>query len=328
MGMFDGASKSIGGGGSGGGGLLNQATGGAVGQTAGGILFGPLGAAYGGYKGLQTGGTGLGGETPGYNPSDVARPGAPGFGSIFNSPGQLGFQYQMSGKTATMDTAPSLVGQFDQRLGGVNINQGAINGMRGEALRTGPSAWLNSEMSRNNAQLGNDLSNTAQSAAGQAAMARSNLAMKHGLSSGAAERIGMQSGRDAMAQQQQLRASNALGNMSLNSQDQQNRLGMLNNLAGQEANYAGFDLNKQLATLGQASKEQTAQNAANQYNTGLRNQATMFDIGNSVQDRTGQNAYNQGMYGQGMNEWAANQQANAIANNKTSGGLLSFLGMG
>lgn len=107
---------------------------------------------------------------------------------------------------------------------------------RGEALRSGPSTW--SGLARN--QLSGDEAvqrdalnaNAASSAAG----ARSQVAMRGGLSGGASERLAASSNRDAMMANQGL-AAHALGSRNqIATTDEANRIKMLRDLPEMEIN--------------------------------------------------------------------------------------------
>lgn len=301
-----------------------------LGFAAGGVPGAMLGYGASNTPNMFTGPgvAGMAGQGPSYDPNAVnqGKPGSPNFWSPMDQgTGQLQDKYSLADKIQQMQPAGSIQGQVDQRLAGANVNQDALQGMRDYALGSGNSPWLNSALAQSQAQLGQNLSDTAANSAGNAANARSNLAMSHGLSGGAAERLGTQADRDSMAAQQGLRSQNMLGNMNLQTQEQAGKLGMLGQLAGAEQNLGQFNLNKTGMGINQMGTEQQMQNQANMYNTQAANAAQGTDLQTKLGTLGAQNQFNQTQYGQQMADWAAQQQAAATAGNQTSGGLLDKL---
>lgn len=112
--------------------------------------------------------------------------------------------------------------------------------------------------------------------------ARSNLAMKGGLDSGAAERIAKDSATNALDLSQQAEAAGNRNMVDIRMQDEDRRLAGLDNAAAMNSNSAG-----QLF--------------------GMRNQ----NMQNRIGENTRRNAYNMNNYNQQMQAWAAGKQANA-----------------
>lgn len=160
-----------------------------------------------------------------------------------------------------------------------------FNQMRDEALRKGPSAWLN--MSKANNALGlqtkkeaaeaEQLSGTAQS--------RDQLASIGGLTSGARERTAEQGQKNLMAMDQDLSRQETQSDLSMGVQDESNRVGQLNNL-----------------TTAEEGKQKDWQTAA------------AADVTNAISEKARLNDYNMKQYQARMDALAANNQANATAN--------------
>jgi len=115
-----------------------------------------------------------------------------------------------------------------------NLNTQGMDKYRQEALRTGPSAWsglARTQLAGDEATQQDTMRNAAASGA---AGARSQLAMRGGLSGGAGERIATSSNRDAMTGQQAV-AGQALSNRNqIATTDEANRQKQLQALPGME----------------------------------------------------------------------------------------------
>src|SRR3954471_9294889 len=138
-----------------------------VGKIAGGALGGPVGLAAG-WAFDSKKGPFSNSQPPGY--SD--QPERPNYVPGYNYPG--------------METEQTL----GNRLNSLQMDPRGMNQFRGEALRSGPSAWANLQLAQSGQQAGFDHQRAAETAASQGATQRANLAMRGGLSGGARERIG------------------------------------------------------------------------------------------------------------------------------------------
>lgn len=215
--------------------MANMYTGGLYGS-----VFGPVGTVGGAAWGGGGGGegmkwTGEGSGIPGFaeqgtwwdpaglfaKPKPIslpnrADPTRPGYNPTFDA--------------STMSLAPMAA----SITGGIMPDTRGIEKFRGEALREGPSNW--SKLARN--QLAGDEAIqrdalTGRAAAG-AAGARTQLAMRGGLTGGAAERLAAGSARDSMVEGQGL-AAHALGARNqIATTDEGNRIKMLTQLPGME----------------------------------------------------------------------------------------------
>jgi len=161
----------------------------------------------------------------------------------------------------------------------------AINSMRETALRAPGEQSKWAEMAQANA--GNQI---AKQQAGQLAGAQSGLAMQGGLRTGARERLASQSMQSGLMNKQ-----NAFNQIA--GQDEQNRLGQLGQLVGQEGNLAQYQTGLQSGNIGRATSE------------------------------IGQNrAYDMNRYNEAMKAWAAQQSANAIPQTEDKGFLGNLMG--
>jgi hypothetical protein len=260
-------------------------------------------------------------------------PKQPDFKSSTNSNGTIQNQYDLTKKLQSLGNVQSIVPQIDQRLSGVNQDTSGLDALKQEALRTGPSAWMQNELARNQAQTNYQLGDINSQGMNAAANARAQLAAKNGLSSGAAERLAGGANKNIMAEQQNLRRTSDLGNMALSSQDQLNKLQAISQLTPAQQQAAQFNLSKASIPIQQLQNEQGINNARQTGNVNTANSANQYNIQNALQDLGNQNAYNANAYNQQMSAWGAGQTANAMQNaaNQPNPGLLGmggFLGTG
>lgn len=172
----------------------------------------------------------------------------------------------------------------------------AMNQFREEALRQGPSAWLNQANDRQSLLDLTSRERARKEGAGQAAEGASRLAMSGGLSSGARERLQKEAARNAMMRSQEIGRQGDLNRMQSGIQDEQNRVGMLGQVVGMQNQAIEPEL-----------------------------RARQFDVGQNVAEGVRKNDFNMDQYKQKMQQWGALQQAGAIAKSGKKG---SLLGMG
>lgn len=187
---------------------------------------------------------------------------------------------------------------------GLNLNpqvdQSGLAAFKDRALAApGTSAWEQMALNKQGLEQNQAMQGAQQQGANAAAQARSGLAMRGGLSSGAAERSGRNSMRDILAAQQ-----------NVGAQGLQSRADI-----GQEAE------RQRLAALGQLPQMQL--NAAQ---PGI--DAQKFNIGNALTQKQAEEQAKFANYQQQMQGYGATQQANAIAaNGPKSGGLFGSSGL-
>lgn len=176
-------------------------------------------------------------------------------------------------------------------FGKVRLNTAPMDQFTMEAMREGPSrgARIAMEGSRKDALAARD--SARRLAAGEAAGARTNLAMKGGLSAGSAERIGKAANERAI-EAGQMASSNASNNRRMiTMEDEKNRLGMLGMAPGMQLQKAGFEQGQQKDIFG----------------------AMEGDVNRNQLENTKRNAFNLGRYKEQMAAWAGGKQADATA---------------
>lgn len=169
-----------------------------------------------------------------------------------------------------------------------------IEALRSRALGSGPSEAANrlTDVQRlEEAGLRDRFGNQSANAAAQA---RSSLASRQGLSAGASERLARQNMRDQMMGNQGIAQQGALSRANIGAQDEQQRLGILQQLPGMEL-------------------QQLQPALANK-----RIQET--NINNALAENKATNAQGQASYEEQMKAFAANKQAEAIRNSGGGGG--------
>lgn len=174
---------------------------------------------------------------------------------------------------------------------GQTVDPNSLEGyqaIKKEATRTGPSQWLNLAQQKQQLEQAqaNDSANSGVMAGN--AQARSTLAMRGGLSAGARERLGSQMQRDMVGARQKVAGEGILARANLNVQDEQNRLGQLQNFANAE---------------GQLTK----------YNTDISNRGQEFNILQGLQEGARGDEWKMRQYEEQMKKWAAGKQADATA---------------
>ncbi len=151
--------------------------------------------------------------------------------------------------TGQLKDAYQLQGEVDPR---------ALEGMREEAFRQGPSAWRNMEEASQKDKL-------AQATAGQMAAAKNQLAMSGGLRGGAAERLAGQGMQAKLAGGQNI-------SRDLSIADEQKRLQALSALPQAELAQAGFERDTSKYNIDKSLFEVLQKRASdvNQYNEQMR----------------------------------------------------------
>ncbi len=109
-----------------------------------------------------------------------------------------------------------------------------FNRQRAEALRKGPSNWLNMSLAQDALKQEDAREKAGQMNASRTAEAHNRLASLGGLSSGARERVEEQGQEGFMNMSQDLARSSKLAGLGMGVQDEQNRIGKLSDLTGKE----------------------------------------------------------------------------------------------
>lgn len=228
------------------------------------------------------------------DPNQKKPPTAQGWYDTFaaQNPGQYGGMPDYPTYMGMEPDALNLAGRAESMYGNVNPDRRALSQFNNEAMRTGPSqgAKLATQGQRYMAARGRDDAKLQQ--AGELAQARTALATKGGMRSGAAERMATSVANRGMDLNQQGRDTSAKANMQIGMEDEKNRVGELGNAVGMNQSAANFDLGKTQGLLGTYEG----------------------DINRNQLENTKANAFNLQRYGSQMQAWGAGKQADATAN--------------
>jgi hypothetical protein len=194
-------------------------------------------------------------------------PQRPGFDSMLGADGLIDSRYQ--------------IGNFAEDL--MSNNQG-FNKFQDEALRDGPSKYAQLMLDQQDLNRKGALDDVGAQFQSGLQSQMDALASQGGMMSGAGERMGANSIRDMLAARQGVRRDTDQNRLSIQGQDEQNRLGQLQALTGLE--------------------QQRNQ-------TGL--QAREFDLRNSLNERDSKRQDGMDAWKTQMETWASNRQADAQA---------------
>lgn len=174
----------------------------------------------------------------------------------------------------------------------IMADQRAIEQLRSQALAApGESAWEKMALQKQGLQEAQARTDAGTNAAAAAAQARSTLASRRGLSSGAGERLAASSLKDAILSRQNVGAQGAQARADIGLQAEQMRRSDLNNLTGQELAYLQPQFQNRQGDLA----------------------TQQFNIGEALRDKYAEDRAKQVEYQEQMKAWAAINQANAIA---------------
>lgn len=186
----------------------------------------------------------------------------------------------------------SMLGPNGQLQGGAYLdpnqyrgNQGALNLLNQKAMQQGTSPWAMMQMQKQGLDQQNQMNSAARQAQGQNAQARAGLAMRGGLSGGAAERLARGGGQDLNAARQGISNQGMQNRMQIGIQDETNKNAML----GQAVQGNQAALGQQIG-LGQ------------------------FNVQNTLAENQANNQHDITRYQEQMKGYAAGKTANATAN--------------
>lgn len=251
----------------------NKVTGGAIGSAP------PSGGGSGGGGGA--GGPGAGGGAGG---APSGGPGADGVGG--------------SGVPAYrnwVDEQGNINANFKANFNPLAMGE-AGKALVGRATDKGESAWLKLQLQKQQQEELNAINRAAATAGTQAAMGRSALAAKGGLSSGASERLARSGAQNAIAAQQGVYNEGALNRLNLGIADETTKMNLLGQASGLE-------------------------NQLGQFNTTGDINAQKFNIGNQIRGVEGANVNAMDVFTIGKQEAAAKAIADAIRGSGGGGGL-------
>lgn len=112
----------------------------------------------------------------------------------------------------------------------------ALSKLNEIGLSDGPSPWMKLAEEKQRADEATQLDMTAKQGAGAMAEARDSLAMRGGLSGGAAENLAMRNMDNTLLGQQSVRGQGVTQRLGLGMDDANRKLGILQNLPGQNLN--------------------------------------------------------------------------------------------
>lgn len=117
----------------------------------------------------------------------------------------------------------------------IHANDQALSALRNEALTpSAQSPWLKNQLQQISANRAQGLNDVNRASAGQTAQARSNLALRGGLSGGAAERLGMMGAQQGLLAQQGVNNTYANQGLAAAQSAEENRMNTLRALPGME----------------------------------------------------------------------------------------------
>ena len=197
--------------------------------------------------------------------------------------------------------AQGQLGRFQGGMDKINLDRSGLNQYSREAQRTGPSNFYNMESARQTALAGQNRAQVAGQAQAGFRQGMGNLAAQGGLNSGARQSLGREAIRARLMGVGDVSRNHQNNMMQLGSQDEQNRMRMLQAEPGMQGQAMQSELNKQQLGL-QGSQ------------FGL--QSKMYDVGQQVGENNRSNLYNEEKYKQQMGVYGGNQMAEAIRNMK------------
>lgn len=216
------------------------------------------------------------------------------------------------------DLTQDLQGNINQ----ANLNKEALAELRSRGLSTGPSPWLSLQLEGQKRDEQNQVNNATAQLAGADAQARTQLAMRGGLMSGARERLARSGVMSSNATRQNIANAGASARLGLQTTDESNKLDILKALPGLEATAAGFDLTKANSLNDVAMKQQQTG-----IDTGFKNNQQTIDVSKYNADQSSaadkfnsqaalnellqQRAFEANKYNEAMKAWGAEKTAQA-----------------
>lgn len=242
-----------------------------------GSAIGSVGKAVGGAVGSIFGNTG-GGEGGVYF-NQGARPDRPQYNSILGGAGRLAPGWQL------------------QNGANITANKDVINSLRQDALAApGQSAWEKMALEKQGLEEAGAKDKAATNAMQALANARSGMAMRGGISSGAMSRLAQSNARDQMAAQQDVGAQAAKARADIGLQAEQQRQALRQAMPGLENTSLQTDIQNR------------------EYQTNV----DKYNLDNAIKEKQNKDNADMQAYLAQMKDWAAAGQANAMsaANNR------------
>lgn len=243
---------------------------------------------------------------------NTGTPSMPAFMSNIDKNGYLKDQYrlQQEGPVQFQDTMP----ETNARLGGINLNSDALNALRDYGTSTGDSPWAKAQLGQLETAQGKAMGDAAKTAASSGAAAQDTLASRGGMSSGARENLARNSSNNAMMNTQGVIGQGLQQKGAIRSQDESNRLGVLQNLPGQEVQALQPELQKQSLWQQAAGQNQAAKQNLDTQQQAYRTNVNQTNLGSAIGGLNAQNNFNLEGYKNQLATQAGTEQAKAQEN--------------
>ena len=160
--------------------------------------------------------------------------------------------------------------------------------LKKRVMTQGPSAYAQMMLEKQKLEEGQQKDMAARQAQSAAAQARSQLAMKGGMSSGARERLAMGGARDLMMQRQNVASQGQLSRAGLLAEDEAQRMKLLPGFAEGEAKIA-------------------------EGNLGLQNKAQEWNIMRALEEKRAKDAQDLDVYKEQIKKWGSEKEAAATS---------------
>lgn len=256
----------------------------------------------------------------------AGKPQMPEFTSALDASGRIKDVYRMNpgsinvgGDVAYNNVLPGVEKRFD----GLSADPRALEAIRGRALGSGPSPWLNLQLQKQGMEEQNALEDAHKGAAGAQSEMESALAMRGGLSSGARERLATSGLESGLLAGQGVRRAGEANRLGLNIADDATKTDLLKSLPGMELNQiapeiakaeylGGVEQNQNTANLANTWQNRTTNIEGQKYNTDQATAANKFNIQAALNDLLQKRAYDLGKYGEEMKGFAAEKTGEAV----------------
>lgn len=253
----------------------------------------------------------------------------PGYQGITDPGGNLYGQFKINAPASQQPWLKNAIGDSNNNngvTGDISNAHNSLGQLSDMASSSGMTPYGQAQLNQLDVLRGQHLDAARGAAGGATATAMDNVAMRGGLSGGAAERMQTAGALNGANAAQNVYAQDAVARAGVGAQDAGFKQNLLTALPGMEMASAGqanaIGMGQVGTELGQANLEGGQQIGVGEYNTG-----------NAINSVMGANPYNQAAWTTGAQVYGSDQTANAMmaAANKPNPGLLGgggFLGTG
>ncbi len=168
-------------------------------------------------------------------------------------PSYPGFTSLLDKETGLLPEKYKLAGQLDTA---------ALDKLQSEALSQGPTSWAQLQLDKQAQEQALGLDKLAKQASGGVADVQSRLAMRGGLSSGAAERAARGGMRGLLEGQQAAQAAGEQQKLGILSQDAAAKMNLLQQLPGMQLQKSGFGVDIDKFNLGNTFQQKQMEEQA------------------------------------------------------------------